>query len=58
MSTASQQLKAPIVSPNGMTEIAGGVWVIPDSDHTLLVPNIGIIVGARHPRDRHWLWAG
>ena len=47
MSTATQQLKAPIVAPNGITEIAGGVWVIPDADHTLLVPNIGIIVGAR-----------
>jgi glyoxylase-like metal-dependent hydrolase (beta-lactamase superfamily II) len=47
MSTRTQQLRAPIVAPNGITEIAGGVWVIPDLDHTLLVPNIGIIVGAR-----------
>jgi glyoxylase-like metal-dependent hydrolase (beta-lactamase superfamily II) len=47
MSTGTQQLRAPIVAPNRITEIAGGVWVIPDSDHTLLVPNIGIIVGAR-----------
>ena len=47
MSTGTHQLKAPIVAPNGITEIASGVWVIPDSDHTLLVPNIGIIVGAR-----------
>lgn len=47
MSTGTQQWRAPIVAPNGITEIAGGVWVIPDSDHTPLVPNIGIIVGAR-----------
>ena len=47
MSTGTQQLRAPIVTPKGITEIADGVWVIPDSDHTPLVPNIGIIVGAR-----------
>jgi len=47
MSTGTQHLRTPIVSPKGITEIADGVWVIPDSDHTPLVPNIGIIVGGR-----------
>lgn len=47
MDTAAQQLKPPIVTPKRITEIADGVWVIPDSDHTPLVPNIGIIVGGR-----------
>ena len=47
MSTGTQQLKAPIIAPSAMREIASGVWVIPDSDHTPLVPNIGIIVGSR-----------
>ena len=47
MSTGTQHLRTPIVSPKGITEIADGVWVIPDSDHTPLVPNIGIVVGGR-----------
>jgi glyoxylase-like metal-dependent hydrolase (beta-lactamase superfamily II) len=47
MSTAGRQLKAPIVATNAISQITDGVWVIPDSDHTLLVPNIGIIVGSR-----------
>ena len=47
MSTGTHQLKAPIIDPGAIKEIAEGVWVIPDSDHTLLVPNIGIIVGPR-----------
>ena len=41
------EFKLPIVEPNGITEIVKSVWVIPDSKHTLLVPNIGIIVGAK-----------
>ncbi|MGZ5978905.1 MAG: MBL fold metallo-hydrolase [Isosphaeraceae bacterium] len=28
-------------------EVADGVWVIPDVNHTPMVPNIGIVVGAR-----------
>jgi len=40
-------MKPPIVDPSGMREIVEGVWVIPDSDHTPLVPNIGIIRGSR-----------
>jgi glyoxylase-like metal-dependent hydrolase (beta-lactamase superfamily II) len=47
MSTATHQLKAPIIAASAIREIADGIWVIPDSDHTLLVPNIGIIVGSR-----------
>ena len=45
--TATQQFRAPVVSTSGLKEIADDVWVIPDSDHTLLVPNIGIIIGSR-----------
>ena len=47
MSTASRRLKAPIVATDAINQLSDGVWVIPDSDHTLLVPNIGIIVGSR-----------
>jgi len=47
MSTGTHQLKAPIIASSAIKEIAEGVWVIPDSDHTLLVPNIGIIVGPK-----------
>ena len=47
MSTGTHQLKTPIIDSSAIREIAEGVWLIPDSDHTLLVPNIGIIVGPR-----------
>lgn len=47
MSTGTQKFTPPIVSTSGLKEIADGVWVIPDSEHILLVPNIGIIVGPR-----------
>lgn len=47
MTTASYELTAPIVAPSRATEIADGAWVIPDLDHILFVPNIGIIVGPR-----------
>lgn len=47
MSIATHQLKEPIIAASAIREIADGIWVIPDSDHTLLVPNIGIIVGSR-----------
>ena len=40
-------MNAPVIATSGLTEITDRVWVIPDSDHTLLVPNIGIIVGSR-----------
>jgi glyoxylase-like metal-dependent hydrolase (beta-lactamase superfamily II) len=36
----------PTVHPENITEVADGVWVIPDSDYTKWVPNIGIIVGS------------
>ncbi|HTS43160.1 MAG TPA: MBL fold metallo-hydrolase [Puia sp.] len=41
------EFKLPIVEPNEITGIVKSVWVIPDSEHTLLVPNIGIIVGSK-----------
>ena len=47
MSATAPQLKTPVVDPTGITEVADGVWVIPDADHTLLVPNVGIVVGTR-----------
>ena len=47
MSVTTPQLKPPIIDASGLVEIADGIWVIPDSDHTLLVPNVGIVVGPR-----------
>lgn len=47
MSAAAPQIKTPVVDPSALREIADGVWVIPDADHTLLVPNVGIVVGTR-----------
>ena len=47
MSIEATSFRRPVVAPTSMLEIADGVWVIPDSDHTPLVPNIGILVGAR-----------
>jgi glyoxylase-like metal-dependent hydrolase (beta-lactamase superfamily II) len=47
MSATTPKLRAPVVDPNGIEEIADDIWVIPDADHTLLVPNVGIIVGSR-----------
>lgn len=35
---------SPDVEPSGITEIAAGVWVIPDR-RVPLVPNVGIVVG-------------
>ena len=46
MSTAPQ-FKTPVVEPERIEEVAEGVWVIPDADHTLLVPNVGVVVGTR-----------
>ncbi|HUO32185.1 MAG TPA: MBL fold metallo-hydrolase [Bryobacteraceae bacterium] len=43
----TQDFRAPVVNATGLKQIADGVWVIPDSDRTPLVPNIGIIVGSR-----------
>ena len=47
MTSATGQFKPPVVDTTAITEVADGVWVIPDSEHTLLVPNVGIIVGSR-----------
>jgi glyoxylase-like metal-dependent hydrolase (beta-lactamase superfamily II) len=40
----SETPPAPVVDPSGITEIADGVWVIPDR-RVPLVPNIGIVLG-------------
>lgn len=47
MSAQETQLRAPVIDPRGLKEIAEGIWVIPDTDHTLFVPNVGILVGTR-----------
>jgi glyoxylase-like metal-dependent hydrolase (beta-lactamase superfamily II) len=47
MSGESSQPRAPVIDTSAITEITDGVWVIPDSDHTPMVPNIGIVVGSR-----------
>jgi glyoxylase-like metal-dependent hydrolase (beta-lactamase superfamily II) len=47
MSMVTHQPRAPILATKAITEIADGVWVIPDADHTPMVPNIGIVVGPR-----------
>jgi glyoxylase-like metal-dependent hydrolase (beta-lactamase superfamily II) len=47
MSVQTTQPKSPVIDTGAITEITDGVWVIPDSDHTPMVPNIGIVVGAR-----------
>ena len=44
MSEAAPAAPAPTVVPEGIAEIAPGVWVIPDR-RVPLVPNIGIVVG-------------
>jgi len=47
MSIETHPSKAPVVDTSAITEIAEGVWVLPDSDYIPMLPNIGIIVGAR-----------
>lgn len=44
MSEDAPQAPAPTVVEEGITEIAPGVWVIPDK-RVPLVPNVGVIVG-------------
>ncbi|MEM8665016.1 MAG: MBL fold metallo-hydrolase, partial [Pseudomonadota bacterium] len=41
----STEPPAPTVDPSGITEIADGVFVIPDK-RVPLVPNIGIVLGS------------
>jgi glyoxylase-like metal-dependent hydrolase (beta-lactamase superfamily II) len=41
------QFRPPIVNVAAMGEVADSVWVIPDADYIPMVPNIGIVVGAR-----------
>ena len=45
--SAAPQFRPPVVQPERIKEVAEDVWVIPDADHTLLVPNIGVVVGTR-----------
>ncbi len=40
----AEEQTAPVVRPEGLREIAEGVWVIPDQ-RVPLVPNIGIVAG-------------
>jgi len=47
MSGHSQGLRKPIIQPDAIREVANGLWVIPDTDYTPFVPNVGIAVGAR-----------
>ena len=44
MTETAETPPAPTVDPSGITEVADGVWVIPDR-RVPLVPNIGIVVG-------------
>lgn len=44
MSEDAPTAPAPTVVPEGITEVADGVWVIPDL-RVPLVPNVGVIVG-------------
>lgn len=44
MSDTVEGPPAPDIDPNGVTEIAAGVWVIPDR-RVPLVPNVGIVLG-------------
>jgi glyoxylase-like metal-dependent hydrolase (beta-lactamase superfamily II) len=44
MSGTDETLPAPDVEPGGITEIADGVWIIPDR-RVPLVPNVGVVLG-------------
>src|SRR5918998_2992543 len=44
MSEAAEAPSAPTVDASGITEVADGVWVIPDR-RVPLVPNVGIVLG-------------
>lgn len=47
MSVAAHQVNLPLIATDEVTEVEDHVWVVPDSRHTRMVPNIGIIVGER-----------
>jgi glyoxylase-like metal-dependent hydrolase (beta-lactamase superfamily II) len=47
MTVQASQIQLPIVATEKISEVADSVWVIPDSEHTRMVPNIGIVVGER-----------
>lgn len=44
MTESAETPPAPTVEPSGITEVADGVWVIPDR-RVPLVPNVGIVLG-------------
>jgi len=47
MSAETTEFRAPTIDPSTITEVADGVWVIPDTDRIPMVPNIGIVCGDR-----------
>jgi glyoxylase-like metal-dependent hydrolase (beta-lactamase superfamily II) len=48
MSEAERYERPPTIGdPSALIELSEGVWVIPDSERTPHVPNIGIVVGER-----------
>jgi len=47
MSNHSPGLRRPIVQTDKIREVADGLWIIPDTDYTPFVPNVGIVVGTR-----------
>ena len=47
VSEQETQFKPPTIDPDAITEVADGVWVIPDTDRIPMVPNIGIVCGDR-----------
>jgi glyoxylase-like metal-dependent hydrolase (beta-lactamase superfamily II) len=46
VSDSAAGFRPPTVHPERAEQVADGVWVIPDSEYTQWVPNIGIVVGA------------
>ena len=47
MSAGTRPFTPPVVVTSAITEVASGIWVIPDRDRVRMVPNVGIVVGTR-----------
>jgi glyoxylase-like metal-dependent hydrolase (beta-lactamase superfamily II) len=47
VSEEETQFRPPTIDPSTITEVADGVWVIPDKESIPMVPNIGIVCGDR-----------
>jgi glyoxylase-like metal-dependent hydrolase (beta-lactamase superfamily II) len=48
MSEAERYERPPTIEdPSALVQLSAGVWVIPDSERTPHVPNVGIVVGER-----------